>query len=150
MKEQYLMPFFTDEIQQQSTTISVEDEIYKDIAWDYENNTPLLINGDFLIIEGLEAVKSWTVRALQVKRGKQEVFTWNYGLDIEKYVGKVLTDKNKIDIAKEITESLLENPYIENITDFKITSDKRKVEISFKVITKYGEFSEEVKLVETI
>lgn len=150
MDEQYLFPFFADEIEEykreNGLIDSKENGTYKDIAWDYENNTPLTNNGDFLIVEGLEAVESWAFRALQTQRTKFEIFTWDYGLDIESFVGRVLTDKNKIDLTKEITECLLENNHITNVADFKFTTDKNKVYISFKIITAYGELSEEVEL----
>ena len=154
MDEQYLFPFFTDEIEEyeedNKLVDSTEDIIYKDIGWDYDKNTPLIYNGDFLIVEGLEAVKSWSFRALQTHRAKFEIFTWDYGLDLESFVGKVLTDKMKIDLTKEITECLLENKHVINILDFEFLTNKSKVFIGFKIVTKYGEFNEEVKLDETI
>lgn len=154
MDEQYLFPFFEDEIKEyekeNELINSKENEIYKDIAWDYDKNTPLLSNGDFLIVEGLEAVKSWAFRALQTQRGKYEIFTWDYGLDIESFVGKVLTDKNKIDLTKEITECLLENKHIKNVIDFKFITDKNKVYINFRIVTLYGNLAEGVELYEAI
>lgn len=154
MDEQYLFPFFNDEIkeyeEEMEKATSQQDEIYKDIGWNYDKNTPLIYNGDFLIVEGLEAVKSWVFRALQTQRAKHEIFTWDYGLDIDFFTGKVLTDKNKIDLTKEITECILENQYIVNVADFQFKVKKNKVFISFNVITRYGEFSEGVTLDEAI
>lgn len=154
MDGQYLFPFFTDEIEEyeeeNEISNSTEDEIYKDIGWDYDKNTPLIYNGDFLIVEGLEAVKSWAFRALETQRARYEIFTWDYGLDVESFIGKVLTDKVKIDLTKEVIECLLENKHIINVTDFKFTTDKNKVFINIKIVTEYGEFSEEVELDETI
>lgn len=150
MAEQYLFPFFQDEVEDAVGNEIVKDDIYKDVAWDYEHNIPVILNGDFLIVEGLEAVKSWAYRALQTQRVKYEIFTWDYGLDIESYVGKVLTDKNKIDLAKEIEECLLQNKHITGVTNLELTTEKRKVYINFKIVTKYGELDEVVILDEAI
>ena len=138
-----LFPFLevTDE---EETTI--EEEIYTDIAWDFDNNKPILNNGDFVIVEGLEAVKSWAFRALQTQRAKYLAFTWDYGVDLESFVGKVLDTKEKIDITTEITECLIQNKYITNVTDFNFKTDKRKVFISFRIITEYGDFEREVEI----
>ena len=137
---EYLFPFFNDEIEQiEETENIIEDEVYRDVAWDYDCNIPIIANGDFVIVEGLEAVKSWAFRALQTQRARYSAFSWNYGVDIESYIGKVLNTKQKIDITKEIEECLMQNKHITNATDFNFTIDKRKVTISFKIITEYGE-----------
>lgn len=155
MGEQYLFPFFQDEIEEyEEENIEelddTEDEIYKDIAWDVNNNKPILMNGDFVVVEGLDAVKSWAFRALQTQRAKCESFTWDYGVDLESFVGKVLDTKEKIDLITEITDCLMQNKYITNVTDFNFKTDKRKVFISFKIITEYGTFEKEVEMNEAI
>ncbi|WP_096636433.1 DUF2634 domain-containing protein [Clostridium cochlearium] len=152
---EYLFPFFQDEIEEyEEENIEelddTEDEIYKDIAWDYDNNVPILQNGDFVIVEGLEAVKSWAFRALQTQRAKYLAFTWDYGVDLESFIGKVLTTKEKIDITTEIKGCLMQNKHITNVTDFDFKTDKRKVYISFKIITDYGDFAEGVEMSEAI
>ena len=57
-----LFPFLVVTCEEETT---IEEEIYTDIAWDFNNNIPILEDGDFVIVEGLEAVKSWAFRALQ-------------------------------------------------------------------------------------
>lgn len=147
MAEQYLFPFFNDGIEQiEETENIVVSEIYRDVAWDYDWNIPIIANGDFVIVEGLEAVKSWAFRALQTQRAKYEIFTWNYGVDIESHIGKILDTKQKIDITREITECLMQNKHITNVTDFNFVIDKRKVTISFKITTDYGDFLEAVEI----
>ena len=138
-----LFPFLevTDE---EETTI--EEEIYTDIAWDFDRNIPIVEDGDFVIVKGLEAVKSWAFRALQTQRAKYLSFTWDYGVDLESFVGKVLDTKEKIDITTEITDCLMQNKYITNVTDFNFKTDKRKVFISFRIITEYGDFEREVEI----
>lgn len=143
----YLMPFFEDEVKayEESEILSNDNnEEYRDIAWDFENNIPIMANGDFKIVEGLEAVKSWAYRALHCDRYKYSAYTWDHGLDTEQFVGKVLNSKVKIDIIKEIKECMLQNKYITGCTDFNITAEKRKVYIKFNLVTKYGTFQEEV------
>ena len=33
--------------------------LYREIAWDFKRNTPIIQNGDFKIVEGNEAIKVW-------------------------------------------------------------------------------------------
>ena len=140
---EYLFPFLEIENEEESENI---EEIYTDIAWDFDKNIPILEGGDFVVVEGIEAVKSWAYRALQTQRAKHLAFTWDYGVDLESYVGKVLDTKEKINLTTEITDCLMQNKHITNVVDFEFKTEKRKVYINFRIITKYGDFEREVEI----
>ena len=48
-----LFPFIsnTDDVKVDNTF-----PMYKEVAWDFKNNTPIIQNGDFKIVEGNEAI----------------------------------------------------------------------------------------------
>lgn len=151
----YILPFFTDEVEEYiknekdnniNSNIDNTEKIYIDIAWYYEKNKPIMKHGDFVIVSGLGAVKSWVFRTLQTQRYRFKIFTWNYGADMNAFVGKILTDKNKIDLIKEITDCLMQNKHIKRVYDFEFNTDDRIVTINFKVMTEYGDLSEVMRL----
>ena len=37
---------------------------YREIAWDFKKNEPMIENGEFKIVEGNEAIKTWVYIAL--------------------------------------------------------------------------------------
>ena len=70
-----LFPFIsnTDEIK-----VDNSFPMYKEVAWDFKNNIPILENGDFKIVEGNEAIKVWILKTLLINRYEFEIFSWDY------------------------------------------------------------------------
>lgn len=141
-----LFPFFPEEIkafeENNEVTTNDTETIYKEIQWDYENGKPLMNNGNFVIVEGLEAIRTWCWKALHTKRYEYLIYTWDYAFDMEKFVGKTFNNLIKIEIIKEITEGLMQNKYITSVDNFHITTKKKKVVIQFDINTKYGNISD--------
>lgn len=114
--------------------------LYKEVAWDYEKNIPILENGTFKIVEGLEAIKTWIYKALQVDRYSKDIYSWNYGTEINKLVGKKYTPSLiQSEAQRYIKEVLLINPYIKNVT---LSNSKflegRILELNLEIDTIYG------------
>ena len=65
--------------------------LYKEIAWDFKRNTPILENGDFKTVEGNEAIKVWVYKALLVPRYQYSIYTWDYGSELMDLIGKAYT-----------------------------------------------------------
>ncbi|GEM_PF-63855 len=141
--EEPLFPFFPEEIKAFNESVDIAEknnteEMYREVAWDYENNKPLISNGDFVIIEGLEAVKTWCWKALHTERYKHLIYTWDYAIDIEQFVKKSYNSLTKVEIIREITEGLMQNKYVVGVDNFNITTEKRKVFVEFNINTVYG------------
>ena len=114
--------------------------LYKEYAWDYNNNDFLLKDGKFQIVTGLEAIKVWIWKALQIQRYGYLSYSWNYGNELEKLVGQNLSaNVMQSEVQRYIEESLCINPYIQGITNISITQDGSKLNIIFTTITLYGE-----------
>lgn len=120
-------------------------ELFKEVAWDFENNIPLIKNGDFIILEGNEALKTWIFKALHVNRYENIIYTWNYGNELQSLIGKGYSRELIYAEAKRyIEECLLINKYIKSIDYVEIDFKENLLSINFKVTTIYG--SLEVRL----
>ena len=114
--------------------------LYKEIAWDFNKDIPILENGDFKIVEGNEAIKVWVYKALLVPRYNYSIYTWNYGSELMDLIGKAYTPQlTKSEAKRYIEEALKINPYILDVnvidTDFKDSILSANV----KITTIYGE-----------
>ena len=77
---------------------------------------------------------------LHTQRFRYPLYSWDYGADLEQYIGQTVTEEFlNADCEDEIREALLVNPYIEDIEDFKVSFDNGCLYISFKAVTKFGE-----------
>ena len=114
--------------------------LYREIAWDFKRDIPILENGDFKIVEGNEAIKVWVYKALLVPRYNYSIYTWNYGSELMDLIGKAYTPQlTKSEAKRYIEEALKINPYILDVnvinTDFKDSVLSANV----KIVTIYGE-----------
>ena len=114
--------------------------LYKEVAWDFKRDVPILENGDFKIVEGNEAIKVWVYKALLVPRYNYSIYSWNYGSELMDLIGKAYTPQlTKSEAKRYIEEALKINPYILDVnvidTDFKDSVLSANV----KITTIYGE-----------
>jgi len=114
--------------------------LYVEAAWDYEKNTPVYKNGSPVLVTGLDAVLVWAHNALQTPRFLHEIFTWDYGNELDSLIGKPFTDELKRSEAPRLVrECLLINPYITDVTDILVSFGGSLLEISCTINTVYGE-----------
>ena len=114
--------------------------LYREVAWDFKRDIPILENGDFKIVEGNEAIKAWVYKALLVPRYNYSIYSWNYGSELMDLIGKAYTPQlTKSEAKRYIEEALKINPYILDVnvvdTDFKDSVLSANV----KITTIYGE-----------
>ena len=114
--------------------------LYREVAWDFKKDIPVLENGDFKIVEGNEAIKVWAYKALLVPRYQYSIYSWGYGSELMDLIGKAYTPQlTKSEAKRYIEEALKINPYILDVnvidTDFKDSTLSANV----KIVTIYGE-----------
>lgn len=123
-----------------------EDElpVFRELAYDYENNRLFRRGGKPYLIEKDEALKVWIYKALKAKRFVWPAYTHGYGCEAEKVVGQS-NDPDVVDseLRRYITEALMVNPYIQELSDFTFTHKGSVVEAQYVVTTIYGRFSYE-------
>lgn len=129
-----LFPFMaTNEENDQATTSS----IYKEYDFDFDKG---VLTGK--VVEGKEAVKVWIYKALMTKRYVHDIYSWDYGQDLEELIGQGY-DKGFIDseVERRIKDCLSVNDKIESCTDFDIRLVNDKLNVSFTANTVFGEVS---------
>ena len=132
-----LFPFIsnTDEVK-----VDNSFPMYKEIAWDFKRNAPIIQNGDFKIIEGNEAIKVWVYKALLTPRYSYSIYSWNYGSELMDLIGKAYTPSlTKEEAKRYIKEALLINPYILDITVVDASFNNGLLSADIKIVTIYGE-----------
>ena len=133
------------------TDIVVEAEkalpLYKEIAWDFDNNVPVIENGDFKIVEGNEAIKTWCYFAIKTNRYEHSIYSWNFGSEIESLIGKAYTPSLvKAESERFLKECLTINPYILDVNVVDISFNDGLLSASIKVTTIYNEGGEVMEL----
>ena len=114
--------------------------LYREIAWDFKRDIPILENGDFKIVEGNEAIKVWVYKALLVPRYNYSIYSWNYGSELIDLIGKAYTPSlTKEEAKRYIKEALLINPYILEVTVIDTDFKNDLLSADIKIVTIYGE-----------
>lgn len=114
--------------------------LYREIAWNFEKNNPVIENRDFKIVEGNEAIKVWVYKAILTPRYNYSIYSWDYGSELLDLIGKAYTPQlTKSEAKRYIEEALKINPYILEVdvvdTDFK----DGILSANVKIVTIYGE-----------
>ena len=114
--------------------------LYKEVAWDFEKDIPILENGSFKIVEGNEAIKVWIYKAILAQRYEHSIYSWDYGSELIDLIGKPYTPElTKAEAKRYIKEALLINPYILEVNVLDIDFKNCLLSADIKVLTIYGE-----------
>lgn len=98
------------------------------------------------VTDDLEAVKQAVYLILRTERYDYLIFSRNYGIELKELFGR---EKNYVMpmLTKNISDALLADDRIVSVKDFSFDIKGGGVYcVSFTVVSKYGEFSEEVSL----
>ena len=96
------------------------------------------------IVEGKEAIKVWIWCCLQTQRFRYPIYSWDYGADMEQYIGRAVSREFlQTDCEDALRSAMLVNPYISDVTDFNVERKDDQMHISFRVITRFGEMEVE-------
>ena len=110
--------------------------MYKEVKWDFVKNVPILQNGEPIFVTGLDAVLVWAWKALNTHRYRHEIYTWDYGCEVEALIGQNFSEDLKLsEASRYIKECLMINPYITDVTDIDVTFEDTTLKISCKIIT---------------
>lgn len=138
----FLYPFIDqlsqefEELQQQT----IELPLYREIAWDFKKECPLVINNEFQVVTGNEAISVWIWHAIKTYRYAYSVYSWDFGSEIDSLLGQNYTrELTKAEVSRYIQEALLINPYILEVAKIQVSFDGDTLEVSVRVITIYEE-----------
>lgn len=121
-------------------TIDTEMPLYQETDWDMDRNIPIYKNGSPVIVTGKRGVLVWAWKALHTERYRYDIYSWNYGSEVEGLIGQPYTEElKKSEAVRYVKECLLINPYIRDVTDIETSFLDGRVTIKCKIITIYGE-----------
>ena len=112
----------------------------REVAWDFDLGIPLFSAGKPLEVTGAEAVKVWIWKALNTVRYRHEIYTWDYGCEVENLIGQAFTPEVKqSEAVRYIREALMVNPYIRSVRQTSVDFKGTRLTVSCTVDTIYGE-----------
>ena len=122
--------------------------VFKEYAYDYENNCLKTRGGHTYLVEKDEALKVWLYHALRVARYRYAAHSHEYGNELEELVG---TAGNREILESEITryikEAVMVCSYIQEISDFSFAWQSGSgCAVSFQVVSIYGRFTHEAEV----
>ena len=110
--------------------------------YDFKACDFVMDDGDPVKVSGIEALKAGITKILHTQLNRYQIYAGtSYGANIEDLViGKgYSTAFIQSELRREIETALLQNEDIEYVSDFVLTREKDKLDISFTVGTVYGE-----------
>ena len=118
-----------------------EDEplpLYREIAWDFKNDHPLVENNEFKIVEMNDAISVWIYHAIKTYRYAFSIYSWDFGCEIDTLLGQNYTPAHtKAEVTRYITDALMINPYILSIEKIIVNFDGDTLQVDVRVITVY-------------
>lgn len=135
-----IFPFVPTQDVEDVDTDNEELPLYREYAYDFANNRLLTgPDGNTYLVEGNEALRIWIYKALRTPRYAHVAYDDDYGCELDNLIGEPMSsDVTHLEIKRYITEALMVNPYIEELSDFQFASTRSGVEVSFRVRTGYG------------
>lgn len=92
------------------------------------------------IVKDKEAIKVWIWNCLHTERFRYAIYSWQYGVEYEQYIGQTVADDFlTADAQIETEEALMVCPYITGISDFEISFSGSTLSISFTAETTLGD-----------
>ena len=120
-----------------------EDEplpLYREIAWDFKNDHPLIENNEFKIVEMNDAISVWIYHAIKTYRYAFSIYSWDFGCEIDTLLGQKYTPAHtKAEVTRYIADSLMINQYILSIDKIIVDFDGDTLQVDVRVITVYEE-----------
>lgn len=113
----------------------------KSFLYDFKKGDFIYKNGAPVEVDGIKAIQIWIEKVIRTERFKFNVYKdVNYGITLEDLIGSSLPkDYIKSEMIRELEESILTNPYIDELKDWSFVVDGSTWTISFTVITKTDE-----------
>ncbi len=119
--------------------------LYKDVAWDFQRDRPIFLRGEPVVVTGAEAVRVWAYNALKTVRYRYEIWSFDYGCELERLVGQPYAQETKrAEAVRYIQEALLASPYIQGAAVSDLAFDGSTFSAAVAVSSIYGEVTTNV------
>lgn len=107
----------------------------KSFLYDFEKGDFIYKNGAPVVVEGKAAIIAWIEKVIRTEKFRFNVHKdIDYGVTIEDLIGgRFPKDFTESEIEREITEALLKNEYILNVSEWTFEYSGSTLIISFSV-----------------
>lgn len=104
-------------------------------------------DGKLVELHGIESLKMWIMKVMKTERFRFRVYEGvDYGVSLEDLIGSNLPRAYiEAEIKREVTTSLVQHPYIEDIQEWTFERDGKWMRVFFRVTTPEGAFEQEVE-----
>ena len=106
-------------------------------VFDLATGQHILKNGNLKTATDLQNIKQWIDKTLRTQLDKFKIYEdVDYGISIYKYMGKRTLPAVYLnaEFKRELTEQLLKNSYISNVTDYTAVRERRGIIVNFTVV----------------
>ena len=85
---------------------------------------------------------------MQTERFRYGAYYDDYGLDLERFVGKVAANDeiNANELYNAVKETLLVNPYILAVNNISVEQVNKKIILNLELITVYGKSTQKIEV----
>lgn len=138
-----LLPGLQDIIEQ---TEEPARERGKSYLFDFDKGDFVVVDGKLQLVDGVESLKIWTEKVLRTEKGKSRIYEGTeYGVRLTNLLNKGYPQGFiESEIEREVSEALLRNPEIKEVSNFRFTREKRGLKVEFDVQSVYGSTAGEV------
>lgn len=132
-----VFPFINPDV---ALEVNKDLPMFREYSYDFENQCLKLKDGNTYLVEGNEALRIWIYFALGTARYRYIAYDRAFGSEIEdKLMGQPLSDDvTRMELERYITEALMCNPYIEELSDFDFEPLQSGIQVTFQCRTIYG------------
>lgn len=131
-------PFVAGMTADSETTQELDE--FREYAWDFDHDSFRYdAAGKYIVVTRNEAIKVWIYKLLKTERYRYIAYYDDYGLELEKYIGKVPNDGiSSSAVYADIKEAVLANPYILAVNNVRFSKESKKLVIQMEYETVYG------------
>ena len=122
-----------------TTDLEVKEINYSDSSYDLK---PEKIQG---FVKDLEALRQSIAKRLGTQKFDYPIYSFSYGVDWRSLVGQP-REYYRPEAKRIIGETLMKDDRIEEISNFKFEFGFNSCHISFDVISKFGNYTQEVEV----
>lgn len=126
-------------------TLEQTQVVHKEFAFNFVNGEFILKDGNLMLIDGVEYLKTWIQHILRSQNGTLLYKDSEYGSEYQRLIGQRLpTSVFLSELERTIRETLLQNEKIDDVENFNIERSKNRLTVSFDVMSEYGIVKESV------
>lgn len=96
------------------------------------------------MLDGREAMKQAIYLILNTERYRYEMYSWDYGIELEELIGAQNSDTLQVNVRNAITDALMQDDRITEVSDFEFKREHGCLTVTFNVATTEGDIQSEL------